>query len=139
MILAELILAASGLMATTYGYGEQKCGDPGKPESCNNGAVTASGIPFDPAAPMAAIAVPANMRLRAQFIGLQIPGGACHKILLADKMHHRFMGRVGFDLTPAAVALLTGAPATPYWSGPVYVCQLPVIRAKIRKAANTGR
>lgn len=122
MELAQLLLLASLLPSTTYGYGEVMCGDIGSPRACDSSAVTASGVGFDPTRAMVAIAAPAGLRLKARVIGLRVPGGKCRKVLLADKMNPRYIGVRGFDLTPAAVALLTGKPASPVWSGRVEVC-----------------
>jgi hypothetical protein len=130
---------SSGSISSVYGFGEMFCGDIGHAVACDSRATTASGLPFDPTYPMAAIAAPTNMALKAQVIGLQVAGGKCQAILLADKMHPKWIGVRGFDLTPAAVTLLTGKPATKYWKDRVFVCQLPPPRGKIRKSANHGR
>lgn len=124
MYLNQLLLLASMLTSTTYGHGELMCGDIGKAVPCVKGAVTASGLPFDPTVPMVAIAAPTAMVLKARTIGLRVPGGKCRGVKLADKMNPRYVGVRGFDLTPAAVALLTGAPATKHWSGRVELCKL---------------
>lgn len=122
MNLVELLLIANGLVSTTYGYGERMCGDIGTPAECKRGALTASGIPLEPSAPMAAIFAPTKMRLKAQWIQLRVPDRECKWVLLADKGNPRFIGERGFDLTPAAVELLTGESAHPNWSGKVEVC-----------------
>jgi hypothetical protein len=122
--LTQLILLASLLRSTTYGYGELMCGDIGKARKCSKGAVTASGVVFDPSVPMVAIAAPIKLRLRAEYIGLRVPGGTCQRVLLADKMNPRYIGKRGFDLNPAALSLITGEPAHKAWSGRVEVCQL---------------
>ena len=111
------------LTSTTYGYGEKMCGDPGHARTCDKGAVTASGIKLDPELPQVAIAAPASMLLKAQRIGLQVPGGKCVWVSLVDKMNERWIGVRGFDLTPGALKLLTGKPATKYWTGQVSVCK----------------
>lgn len=121
--LTELLIVASGLHSTTYGFGETKCGDTHAPIPCAYGALTASGDVFDPDVPTAAIAAPFKLRLRAQTIWLRVPGKACHPIRLNDKLHPRWIGQRGFDLSAAAVRQLTGKPATPYWSGIVEVCK----------------
>jgi hypothetical protein len=125
MSLMELLLLASSVFSTTYGHGERMCGDVGKTRACDRSAVTASGVPFNPDVPMVAIAAPRDMRISAQYIGLRVPGGTCRQVLLADKMNPRYIGERGFDLSPAAVALLTGKRATRFWSGNVQLCQLP--------------
>lgn len=123
-MLEYLIIIASGLLSTTYGHGEINCGDIGSPVPCEVGAVTASGVPFDPSLPQAAVAAPSDLRLRARSIKLRVDGGPCRKIQLVDKMNPRYIGKRGFDLTPEAVRLLTGKPATAAWSGIVHVCGL---------------
>lgn len=121
MVLAQLLLLASLLPSTTYGYGEKMCGDPGKAVACDSNAVTASGVPFNPDVAMVALAMPAKLRLKATHIGLRVPGGKCKLVLLADKMNERYVGKRGFDLTPAALRLLTGSSG-PMWSGRVEIC-----------------
>jgi len=121
-MLEYLIVIASGLVSTTYGFGEYMCGDIGSPAPCVEGAVTASGVTFDPEAPQAAIAAPTSYKLKPTHIYLKVDGGKCKKIALVDKMNPRYIGRRGFDLTPKAVQLLTGKPAVSTWSGIVHVC-----------------
>jgi hypothetical protein len=117
------LMIASLVPSTTYGYGEKMCGDIGKPVACSVGAVTASGVPFNPAVPMVALAMPTNRRLVARHVWLRVEGGECKRVRLTDKMNPRYIGKRGFDLTPAAVTLLTGKPATKHWSGRVEVCK----------------
>lgn len=124
-MLEYLLVIASGLVSTVYGLGEQNCGDIGEPVACTHGAITASGVPFNPDIPQIAIAAPSEYRLRPTTIRIRIEGGKCHKVQLVDKMNPRYVGQRGFDLTPAAVRLLTGQPATLFWSAPVYVCDIP--------------
>ena len=119
----ELLLAASGILSTTYGHGESMCGDVGFARPCDNTAITASGVPFDPEVPMAAIAAPEDFVLNAQYIFIRTATSKCFKILLADKMHERWIGERGFDLTPAVVRLLTGLEPTPYWSDTIFTCR----------------
>lgn len=116
------LLTSSGITSTTYGHNEVMCGDVGAPTACVKGAVTASGDTFDPDKATAAIALPANVRIRAQYIYLKMDGGTCQPIKLNDKMNPRYIGVRGFDLTPAAVKKLTGTAATDTWSGIVHVC-----------------
>jgi len=123
--LLELLITASGLISTTYGHGEKFCGDIGKAVACELGAITASGVRFDPQLPQAAIAAPIRMVMRDSFVWLRVAGGPCSKIHLVDKMNPRYIGKRGFDLSPAAVELLTGKPATRHWSGVVHVCSVP--------------
>lgn len=125
MSLIELLIIASGLLSSTYGHGERFCGDIGFPVPCELGAITASGVAFNPGLAQAAIAAPTRMVMRDSFIYLRVDSGPCRKIHLVDKMNPRWIGKRGFDLTPAAVKLLTGKPATRHWSGRVFVCSVP--------------
>ena len=127
-MLDQLLLIASGLLASTYGHGEQMCGDIGKPVPCRYGAITASGVIFDPKKPQAAIAAPTDYVITERTIYLRVRGGTCQPIQLVDKMNPRYIGNRGFDLTPAAVRLLTGKPASEFFLQPVYVCIKPGIR-----------
>ena len=120
-IILFYILVASGLHSTTYGHGELMCGDIGKPVKCSVGAITASGEVFDPQIPQVAVAAPTGLRMYPQVIPLRIKGGKCKFLRIVDKMNPRYIGKRGFDLTPAAVTLL-GGMATEYWSGEVEVC-----------------
>jgi hypothetical protein len=124
MSLIAYLLLASLLPSTTYGYGEIMCGDVGKPRRCNDGAITASGLVFDTSVPQVALALPARMRLKSRRIKLRLPGGQCKTVILADKMHERWIGNRGFDLNPAALRLLTGKDAVPTWSGRVELCDV---------------
>ena len=119
----EYLVIASGLISTTYGHGEARCGDYGQPRACEQGAVTASGQTFQPEVPSAAIALPRNRILRARIVHLRVGDGPCKPINLNDKLNERYIGKRGFDLSPAAVQLLTGKPATRHWSGTVHVCE----------------
>lgn len=125
MSLIELLIIASGLMSTTYGYGEKNCGDIGRAVACDSLAITASGLAFNPRIPQVAIAAPTSMRLRDRAIWLRVADQPCRRVLLVDKMNPRYIGIRGFDLNPAAQALLTGKPATRHWSGKVFVCSVP--------------
>ena len=120
-VLTAYLFLASLVPSTTYGYGELMCGDPGKAVSCGKGAWTASGMAFDPGIPQVALAVPSPLRIDAQRVWLRVPGGACKRVWLADKMAARWVGVRGFDLNPAALRLLTGREG-PNWSGQVEVC-----------------
>ncbi len=123
--LTELLIGiASGLTATTYGFGERFCGPIGAPEACVAGTFTASGEEFRPNH-VASAAVPATARLRltAQWISLKLGGPyPCRQIRLNDKSNPRWIGKRGYDLSPAAVRLLTNRPATRYWSHVVEEC-----------------
>lgn len=124
-ILFELLLStASGLPASTYGVGERMCGDVHKPAACVRGAITASGEPFKPQEiPSAAIAAPFRLKLAAKWVYLKLQGPyPCRKVRLNDKMNPRYLGKRGFDVSPAGVRLLTGRPATSHWSHVVEVC-----------------
>lgn len=121
-LVAIQLFLASGLVANVYGFGEKYCGDPEQPSVCDTSAVTASGAKFSPWEPTAALAVPDNYRMRKQFIYLRIEEGDCQKILLTDKKNSRYISSRPFDLTPAAVKLLTGSWPSKSWSGKVFLC-----------------
>jgi hypothetical protein len=120
--LAVWILLATKSISTTYGYGELMCGDPGKVRPCKKGAVTASGDIFDPDIPSMAIAIPANYKMPSVTIQVRDVSGKCHTVRLNDKMNEKWIGHRGFDISPAAVELITGKPATPTWSGVIELC-----------------
>lgn len=118
-----LLSTASGLLATTYGFGEYTCNDVKNPQPCAYGAVTSSGEVFDPQKASAAIAAPFSMRLKPTWIRLKLVGPyPCRTVRLNDKMNKRWIGTRGFDLSPAAVKLLTSRKPMVYWSGAVEVC-----------------
>lgn len=117
------ILAASGTTATTYGYGEQYCGEE-EPISCDLGAITASGVPFDPNLPQAAIALKQQTVMHPIIVGLRTESGPCAPIQFVDKKHARFYGSDHpFDLTPGALRAMGVLPSAT-WSGRVYVCEV---------------
>jgi hypothetical protein len=126
-MLVYLILA-NGLLSSTYGWGENNCGDIGKAVPCQAGAITASGIKLDHSSPQAAIAVPKNYRLKATYIRLRIEGGKCTDIHLVDKMNPRYIGKRGFDLTPKALHML-GVKGHRDWTGKIYVCNIQEVIA----------
>lgn len=120
-----IVAIASGLRATTYGFGELSCGA-NPPRPCVRGEVTASGEEFRPhAVASAAVASPRGMRLPATDVWLRLADGPypCVRIRLNDKSHPRWMGSRGFDLSPAAVSRLTSRPARRDWSARILVCQ----------------
>lgn len=122
MTLETLIFVASSVISTTYGYGEVNCGDIGEPEACQIGAITASGLPFDPSIPFVAIAAPTSFQLKPHSVYLKTKTGKCHRLDILDKMNPRYIGERGFDLSPAAVELLTGKPAHAGWSERLFLC-----------------
>jgi hypothetical protein len=134
----ELLVLASGLVSTTYGYNEIFCGDVHRPEACAVGAVTASGVPFDPSLPQIALAAPSNLRIRPTWVGIRVQNGPCVMVHLVDKMNPRYVGVRGMDLTPAAVALVTGKPAHPKWSGEVFVCDFRQLRVESFRGGNVA-
>lgn len=117
-----LLLAFSVGHSTTYGYGEKNCGDIGTPRRCSLGAITASGEPFDPELPTAAIFAPTNLRGRVVDVWLQIGDGPCVKIRVNDKGNPRYIGKRAFDLSPEALKQLLGKSSR-YWSGRVKQCE----------------
>lgn len=124
MMIESFLLLASGLLASTYGYGELFCGDIGKARPCSYGAITASGVIFDPDKPQAAIAMPQEIPIVERTIYLRIAGGPCRPIQLVDKMNPRFIGERGFDLSPRAVQDLTGKRDENFLQA-VFVCKKP--------------
>lgn len=126
----SMLLLASGLPATVYGYGEQYCGDAHQYRRCEKGAVTASGVGFDPSLPQVAVAAPSDLLVRPTWIGLRVLGGPCVKVHLVDKMSPKWVGRRGFDLTPAAVDALTGGKSHKSWSEKVFVCDFRELRVE---------
>jgi hypothetical protein len=126
-ILTELLITlASGLTATTYGYGEKNCSDVGTPKPCVSGAVTASGEVFKPnQIPSVAMAAPHRLKMVGRWIRIKLAGPyPCKSVRLNDKMNGRWISVRGFDLSPRAVTLLTGRPAKPTWSGVVELCSI---------------
>lgn len=123
MSTALYLKIASGLTATVYGFGEMKCGDYNAiPQPCSPEAVTASGEQFTPYLPTGALAAPQFLLLKSQIVYLRIEHGRCVPIRINDKMHEKWIGRRGFDLTPQAVFALTGRVPEKTWSGRVFVC-----------------
>jgi hypothetical protein len=124
MVVSDFIALASGLLATTYGHGESKCGvEVAIP--CIAGARTASGEVLHADVPSVAIAAPVWLRIRARWIYLRTENSACHRVRLNDKMNSRHIGRKGFDLSPLALVMLTGK-SDKHWSGRVFVCSITV-------------
>jgi hypothetical protein len=122
--MSPFIIMAFTQVATVYGFGEFNCGEPGKAIPCINGAITASGAIFNPNELTVAIPAPKNVRIREQFIWVKNYRGFCTKLKINDKKHWKFIGKGGFDLTPAAVKAITGKSATKYWSGKLEMCKL---------------
>lgn len=116
------VFLASGLHSTTYGWGESFCGDIGKPTACEKGAVTSSGEVFDPELPTAAIFAPTALYVPPTPIPLKLgEDGTCKYLNINDKGNPRFIGKRGFDVTPAAISLL-GGEAQPTWSANLFIC-----------------
>lgn len=122
MLLHFIELAFLVSFSTTYGYGEFYCGDIGRPRPCERGAITASGEPFDPDLPTAAVFAPTNLRIIPTVVHMRIDDGPCAEILVTDKGNPRFIGKRGFDLTPGALRALGIEPHSK-WSGYVQPCQ----------------
>jgi hypothetical protein len=108
-------------VSTVYGFGEMNCGDIGKAVPCDANAITASGIPFDPEMPYAAVAAPTELRMEPKLVFMRVADGPCIPIWILDKMNPRYIGERGFDLSPRALELLTGN-RSPQWSGRVSKC-----------------
>lgn len=119
MILATFIIQASGLGATTYGWGEKMCGSHDKPAvKCTNQALTASGLPLGTNLPIAALALPYNFKLRGtRWVNLSIDGGkTCAAILLADKKNFRYKDSKPWDFSPLALERLGVKNVHKFWS-----------------------
>ncbi len=121
-MLTKYIQLADGRRATTYGYTESNCGDPGHAVPCDSNATTASGEKFDPSRPTMAVAAPHRLPLEARDVYIRTATSQCVRVRLNDKLNERYIGVLSFDLSPAAVALLTGKPASPTWSDKIYLC-----------------
>lgn len=126
MILANLILLAAQLPATTYGFGEIRCGDAHAPKACKSGAVTASGMIFHPDILIAAVPAPVSFKLRlGATISVETFDGKCIKIHLADKKNFRYIASAsagGFDFSPAAQRAITGKAPSRSWRGRIQLC-----------------
>lgn len=133
MSLNYYIHLAFSVIASTYGWGEMRCGDVGRPRRCVSGAPTASGVPLDTTTPQMAIAVPAAIRVPPRIVYVTA-GGDCVAVWLVDKMNPRWIGERGFDLNPAALRALVGEQAaTPDWMGRVAECFPPTPQAKEKR------
>lgn len=123
VIVYAYVKLASAFISTTYGYGEMMCGDTDKPQVCSKGAITASGVPFEPDKPTIAVPMPANMRLRAPLsVSLYSEAlGECVQMWLTDKKNAKFIGNGGLDLSPGALKAL-GIKPSKHWSGRVELC-----------------
>lgn len=117
----EYVVIALTLTASTYGYGEGKCGDTDKPVSCASGATTSSGEAFDPEEATAAVPAPAKQRTRPMYVSVKAANGTCVQIKVNDKSAERWVFRRGLDLTPGALRALGIVPSR-YWSGKLELC-----------------
>lgn len=128
MIPFYMLLAVNHLH-TTYGYNEKMCGDVHTPRKCNKGATTASGTPFDPE--VAIVAVPAPFRaILPQNISVcfkHTVTGESIWIPVLDKKNPRYIGKGGYDLSPAALEGL-GIERDRRWSGTLTFCGFRMIR-----------
>lgn len=121
MYFMDYIIIASGLLSTTYGYGERFCGDIGKPVACDSRATTSSGIPLTNSLPIIAVAAPSRVTFKAHWVRMKADNKKCAWLLLADKMNPRYVGNRGFDLTPEALRRLSIKPHK-HWSGTLTPC-----------------
>lgn len=120
----EMFIALAELThATTYGFGEKRCGNVDSPTTCSSGAITASGDSFDPQALTVAVPTPKWLQIRRTNISLKDYRGNCFKVVVNDKKHWRFIGKSGMDVTPAVQERLTGKKAHKYWKGKVSLCK----------------
>jgi hypothetical protein len=115
-------MLALNLTATVYGLGEENCGDPGQVVACEDGAITASGDVFSPEVYTMAIPLPKKNIMRRQFICLLNFKNEKVLVLINDKSNERWIGKRGFDLTPALYEKLTGKEVTDYSSTKVRSC-----------------
>ena len=121
-MIMEYITLASLYVSTTYGYGEMYCGDESNPATCDSGATTASGLPFNPDMPYVAVPAPVGLRIVPQTIFFWSGKyQSCIPLQVVDKKNQRFVGKGGFDFTPGALKKLGIVPKR-YWSGRVNVC-----------------
>lgn len=109
---------------TTYGWGEQMCGDPHEPRTCDASATTASGLPFHPDEPHVALHVPSSITHRV----LIRPGrwSVCFRHTRSGRDVHlpitdKKGKKGGLDFSPGALRLL-GITPTPWWSGTLTPC-----------------
>jgi hypothetical protein len=116
----EYLVIALALPATTYQWGETRCGDTVATE-CTAGALTASGEPLSDTVPSAALPMPTKNLIRATTIGLRSYDGTCITVRVNDKSHPRWVGNRGLDLNRAALELLVPNPHS-NWSGEVEQC-----------------
>lgn len=121
VLIYTAIAMASIQQASTYGYHERNCGDIDAPAACSKGAITASGEEFDPTLPTAALAVHSGAIMRPVTVIMRVGSGPCVPIRVNDKMNAKWIGKRGFDLSPAALKALTGESSAT-WTGTVTLC-----------------
>lgn len=128
MPLINYIALAVTYTTHTYGHGEVKCGDPESPVACEVGAVTASGVPFDPDMALVAVHIPPEVTHK-----YRIRPGRWHVCLMHREGFPVWLpvldkkGAKGLDATPAAVRLL-GYEPTPTWSAQLTPCPGKFVR-----------
>jgi rare lipoprotein A (peptidoglycan hydrolase) len=119
----EYILLASSLLAFTFGYNEKMCGSAKMPVACSVGAKTASGESFNPnIIASAALPLPRKFKLKTVMIKLKAKNGKCVTIRVNDRSPEKWIGKRGFEFTPAALRLL-GIQPHKKWSGYVELCK----------------
>jgi len=124
--LIEYIVLAGSLVAFTFGYSEKRCGDINHPVACSIGATTSSGEKFNPLLiASAALPLPRRLKMRALTIKFKAKNGKCVPIRINDKSPEKWIGKRGFELTPAALRIL-GITPSKKWSGRVELCE-PII------------
>ena len=116
----DYLILALVLPATTYQWGEQKCGQD-VPIACAHGAVTASGEELSDDIPSAALPLPKENRMRPTVVRLTSWTGACVSVRVNDKSNPRWIGKRGLDLNKAALILLV-EDAHENWQGEVEQC-----------------
>lgn len=119
--LLDLLLVALSMPATTYGYGEKMCGMIGKPIACVSGLPTSTGEKFNTKFITGALPVPKGFRFKSFIIYVKTYRNECIPIRINDKSNHRWVGKRGIDLSPAAVLAITGK-IDKNWSGRLSFC-----------------
>lgn len=125
-----ILFSYSGMTASVYGFGEKMCGDTHTPKACDENATTASGERFDPRRATVAIALPENMLVRPTVIQIRLDDGPCKFVRINDKKPNKWKDSIPWDLSPAAVQMLTNKPVPKHWSGKIHICYDTIVIGK---------
>lgn len=120
-LIIDFIMIAILSPATVYGYGEKNCGNPGNAKPCVYGAITSSGEIFNPKKVTAALPVPKDTNFKPFDVYVKNYKNECILLRINDKSNHRWVGKRGLDLTPAAVTAIVGK-SHKKWSGKLEFC-----------------